>query len=522
MERQEPQGEENHHQGPHYGQPPIYQGYPGGPSYHPPPPYNDRIVAQQLVSNNARREALRLETMIAATRQGTPVGTPAPGQALHRMNAEEMYGVRISSANRVVHQSQPSQGSAVSYHATTAMVTAPDHNLSRLAPSVYSHPNVQDPILQSPKSFYKDPSVLMPKKGFTQSSSGAYFDTSAISRHQPTDLQAQNDIIAQLTREMKMSGGLSGGSDVESSGSTSTLNNPAATAEKIAALALQAKLNTSMPNTNNLASGVPKASPSHIGHNMDGIPNKPPPPYQSPHKQSLVGEQKLLNSATSSPRKASLTVHPGKPESLALLSTTHPNPEQEDAKALGSPDQPQYTQEMIDIITNENRELKNLVDQNKRKISKLDTLEKEMMKIHEAYQALKEHSEKREILEKSARAKLQGEIAALQQMNKELNERHEYIISQVKIPTKHLSIILSDQMMSGEAGNIPGLDSILRGEIMRKDALVNQLLNQNKEVKEENPPKSLWNSLYQTLLWGGRCAVHTFLIGWSRVGICVA
>ena len=119
---------------------------------------------------------------------------------------------------------------------------------------------------------------------------------------------------------------------------------------------------------------------------------------------------------------------------MALLSTTTTttnHPEQEETKALGSPDQPQYTQEMIDIITNENRELKNLVDQNKRKISKLDTLEKEMMKIHEAYQALKEHSEKREILEKSARAKLQGEIAALQQMNKELNERHEYIISQV-------------------------------------------------------------------------------------------
>ena len=437
MERQEPQGEENHHQGPHYGQPPIYQGYPGGPSYHPPPPYNDRLVAQQLVSNNARREALRLETMIAATRQGTPVGTPAPA-ALHRLNAEEMYGVRMSSSpggRMAGHQSQPSQSSAVSYHTTTAIVTAPDHNLSRLAPSVYSHPNVQDPILQSPKSFYKDPSVLMPKKGFTQSSSGAYFDTSAISRHQPTDLQAQNDIIAQLTREMKMSGGLSGGSDVESSGSTSTLNNPAATAEKIAALALQAKLNTSMPpNTNNLASGVPKASPTHMGHNMDGIPNKPPPPYQSPHKQTFGGEQKLLaSSVNSSPRKASLTHIPGKPESLALLSTTTTtnHPEQEETKALGSPDQPQYTQEMIDIITNENRELKNLVDQNKRKISKLDTLEKEMMKIHEAYQALKEHSEKREILEKSARAKLQGEIAALQQMNKELNERHEYIISQV-------------------------------------------------------------------------------------------
>ena len=469
MERQEPQGEENHHQGPHYGQPPIYQGYPGGPSYHPPPPYNDRLVAQQLVSNNARREALRLETMIAATRQGTPVGTPAPA-ALHRLNAEEMYGVRMSSSpggRMAGHQSQPSQSSAVSYHTTTAIVTAPDHNLSRLAPSVYSHPNVQDPILQSPKSFYKDPSVLMPKKGFTQSSSGAYFDTSAISRHQPTDLQAQNDIIAQLTREMKMSGGLSGGSDVESSGSTSTLNNPAATAEKIAALALQAKLNTSMPpNTNNLASGVPKASPTHMGHNMDGIPNKPPPPYQSPHKQTFGGEQKLLaSSVNSSPRKASLTHIPGKPESLALLSTTTTtnHPEQEETKALGSPDQPQYTQEMIDIITNENRELKNLVDQNKRKISKLDTLEKEMMKIHEAYQALKEHSEKREILEKSARAKLQGEIAALQQMNKELNERHEYIISQVCVGNSaltSLSLFLNpDDVRGGGEHSGPGLNS---------------------------------------------------------------
>ncbi len=29
---------------------------------------------------------------------------------------------------------------------------------------------------------------------------------------------------------------------------------------------------------------------------------------------------------------------------------------------------------------------------------------------------------------------------------------------------------------------IPGLDSILRGEILRRDALINQLHNQNKVV----------------------------------------
>ncbi len=38
------------------------------------------------------------------------------------------------------------------------------------------------------------------------------------------------------------------------------------------------------------------------------------------------------------------------------------------------------------------------------------------------------------------------------------------------------------QLMSGEAKNqnIPGLDIILRGEVMRKDGLVRQLMEQNK------------------------------------------
>lgn len=37
-------------------------------------------------------------------------------------------------------------------------------------------------------------------------------------------------------------------------------------------------------------------------------------------------------------------------------------------------------------------------------------------------------------------------------------------------------------MMSGDTANIPGLDAILRGEILRKDALINQLVGQNKEL----------------------------------------
>ena len=76
---------------------------------------------------------------------------------------------------------------------------------------------------------------------------------------------------------MKMNGGLSGGSDVESSGSTSTLNNPNATAEKIAALQLQAKLDSHNVSGSSNTSALNKSSlESH---------HKDPPPYESPKKE---------------------------------------------------------------------------------------------------------------------------------------------------------------------------------------------------------------------------------------------
>jgi hypothetical protein len=43
----------------------------------------------------------------------------------------------------------------------------------------------------------------------------------------------------------------------------------------------------------------------------------------------------------------------------------------------------------------------------------------------------REHSEKRELLEKSARAKLQAEVLNLQEINRELRERHDSVMAQV-------------------------------------------------------------------------------------------
>ena len=409
--------------------------------------------------------------MLAASRHSTPTGSPGPASDLYSASRlasriPVSAAAPASAASSMLSSTPQPPPASQSDHRFLTPVQEP--SLSRLAPSVYSHPSVQDPILKSPKSFYQDPQVIVPNRGFNISSSGAYFDTSAISRSQPssqTDLSSQNDLIAKLTREMKMNGGLSGSSDVESSGSTSTLNNPNATAEKIAALALQAKLTTdnrfgtpvqklttdlhNLSNGSNVSSGL-----SGLNQTSQSLTDtstiresqtKDPPPYESPQKdEGKSGRQQEV-------RKPSL----GKPDNLPLLSSlTSTQPDLQPGQtssvvtsvtsngqamsqmggpvaSLGSPDAPHYTQEMVEIIIGENRELKHHLDLSRRRIMKLDNLEKEMMKIHEAYSDLKEHMEKRELLEKSARSKLQAEVLNLTEVNKDLKERHESIIAQV-------------------------------------------------------------------------------------------
>ena len=146
----------------------------------------------------------------------------------------------------------------------------------------------------------------------------------------------------------------------------------------------------------------------------------------------------------------------GKPDNLPLLSCSQPdlaNLTSRDLVAGDSQLTPQlgaqvpashHNRDMFEIINNENRALKNEVELMRRRINRLDNLEKEMLKIHEAYQALREHSEKRELLEKSARTKLQAEILNNQEINKELRERHDAVMAQViSIYTFHGTIFNS-------------------------------------------------------------------------------
>ena len=74
--------------------------------------------------------------------------------------------------------------------------------------------------------------------------------------------------------------------------------------------------------------------------------------------------------------------------------------------------------QQIDNLRLENVDLKMNIQEMLKKVSKVAILEQEMSKIHQAYQSLLKHSEKRELLEKSARAKLQAVILSLSEANK--------------------------------------------------------------------------------------------------------
>ena len=72
----------------------------------------------------------------------------------------------------------------------------------------------------------------------------------------------------------------------------------------------------------------------------------------------------------------------------------------------------------METLKAENERLRYQLSDYTKKISRVATLEQEMAKIHQAYNSLLKHSEKRELLEKSARAKLQSVIINLSDANK--------------------------------------------------------------------------------------------------------
>ncbi|XP_023260457.1 angiomotin-like isoform X1 [Seriola lalandi dorsalis] len=81
--------------------------------------------------------------------------------------------------------------------------------------------------------------------------------------------------------------------------------------------------------------------------------------------------------------------------------------------------------QMVDVLTEENRMLRQEMDACREKVTKLHKLETEIQLVSEAYENLAKSSSKRESLEKTMRNKLELEVRRLHDFNRDLRERME-------------------------------------------------------------------------------------------------
>ncbi|XP_057207574.1 angiomotin-like protein 1 isoform X2 [Triplophysa rosa] len=84
-----------------------------------------------------------------------------------------------------------------------------------------------------------------------------------------------------------------------------------------------------------------------------------------------------------------------------------------------------HTQQMLEILKEENQSLKQELQKQNEKASRLQRLELEIERLSETYESLVKSSSKREALDKTMRNKLEGEIRRLHDFNRDLRDRLE-------------------------------------------------------------------------------------------------
>ncbi|XP_023375775.1 angiomotin isoform X2 [Pteropus vampyrus] len=82
-------------------------------------------------------------------------------------------------------------------------------------------------------------------------------------------------------------------------------------------------------------------------------------------------------------------------------------------------------QQMVEILSDENRNLQQELEGCYEKVARLQKVETEIQRVSEAYENLVKSSSKREALEKAMRNKLEGEIRRMHDFNRDLRERLE-------------------------------------------------------------------------------------------------
>ncbi|XP_044262243.1 LOW QUALITY PROTEIN: angiomotin-like protein 2 [Tribolium madens] len=122
--------------------------------------------------------------------------------------------------------------------------------------------------------------------------------------------------------------------------------------------------------------------------------------------------------------------------------------------------------EMVEILIKENSALKIELENCYKRVAKTQKLEQEILKVHKAQEELVQSCERKERLEKAARGRLQNDNRRLQELNRALREQVD---------------LLSTQMMSRSPAPDSGSPDCLRRELSKREVLIAQLIQQNKE-----------------------------------------
>ncbi|KAM9041511.1 angiomotin isoform 2-T3 [Megaptera novaeangliae] len=147
-------------------------------------------------------------------------------------------------------------------------------------------------------------------------------------------------------------------------------------------------------------------------HSLKGMEHRGPPPeypFKGMPPQSVVCKPQEPGHVYSEHRLN----QPGRTEGQ-LMRYQHP-PEYGAARA----------QQMVEILSDENRNLRQELEGCYEKVARLQKVETEIQRVSEAYENLVKSSSKREALEKAMRNKLEGEIRRMHDFNRDLRERLE-------------------------------------------------------------------------------------------------
>ncbi|XP_057376329.1 uncharacterized protein LOC130697443 [Daphnia carinata] len=132
------------------------------------------------------------------------------------------------------------------------------------------------------------------------------------------------------------------------------------------------------------------------------------------------------------------------------------------------------TPELVDAILEENFKLRQQVQNHQDHIAKLQKFEKELSAVQSAHQALVRSSERKESLEQSARIRLEAEWRRSQELNTALRNQVELLTSQLALRSASVTSLGSATESASAAD--------WQNQIARRDALIAQLVSQNKEL----------------------------------------